>query len=205
MYSPDRPSPSPPLSRASLVIGLYGAIALVGLLIAAGRGDADIYGVSASTPWQLLGGPAIGVAAGLFVVWLSRMASRYFAWARALHTAFRDLLGQLTEREILIVALASSLGEEALFRGALMPWLGIWVQAGLFALLHVGRDKRLVPWTLWAFGMGVGFGALARWTGNLGAPIAAHFMINFLNLRFIVRTKAQRRSAEKLLPSSAAA
>jgi uncharacterized protein len=205
MYSPDRPSPSPPLSRTSLVIGLYGAIALVGLLIAAGRGDPDVYGVTVSAPWQLLAGPAIGVAAGLFVVWLSRLASRYFAWARALHTAFKDLLGPLTEREILIVALASSIGEEALFRGALMPWLGLWAQAGLFALMHIGRDRRLVPWTLWAFGMGVGFGALAQWTGNLGAPIAAHFMINFLNLRFIVRTPAHRPAAENLLSPSAAA
>ena len=41
--SPDQPSPAPPLSRASLVLGLYGAMALVGLVIAAGRGDPDVY------------------------------------------------------------------------------------------------------------------------------------------------------------------
>ena len=42
-YSPSQPSPAPPLSRASMVIGLYGAMALVALVIAAGRGDPDLY------------------------------------------------------------------------------------------------------------------------------------------------------------------
>ena len=41
MYSPDQPSPAPPLSRASLVIGLYAAMALVGLLVAVGTGDLE--------------------------------------------------------------------------------------------------------------------------------------------------------------------
>jgi len=37
--------------------------------------------------------------------------------------------------------------------------------------------------------LGVGFGGLAQATGSLGGPIAAHFMINFLNLRHIVATE----------------
>jgi len=85
-----------------------------------------------------------------------------------------------------ILALASSIGEELLFRGALMPWLGIWLQAAIFALLHVGPGRRFLPWTVSAFVLGLLFGALAQWTGNLGGPIAAHFAINFLNLRYIV-------------------
>lgn len=195
--SPSQPSPAPPLSRASLVIGLYGAMALVGLLIAAGRGNPDLYRLGEPEGWQLMAGPVLGFVVGLAVVGLTRVATRHFQWARHLHGSFRDLLGPLTGQEIVILAMASSIGEELLFRGALLPWmadvagseaLGVVLQGVIFALLHVGPGKRFVPWTISALVLGIAFGWLAIWTGSLGAPIAAHFAINFLNLRHIVRT-----------------
>lgn len=189
-YSPSQPSPAPPLSRASLVIGLYGAMALVALVIAAGRGDPDLYRFTSEPRWMLLAGPIVGILIGLGVVGLTRVATRRFAWARHLHVSFHDLLGPLTGREIVILALGSSIGEELLFRGALLPWLGPWWQAVVFALLHVGPGRRFLPWTASALALGIGFGWLAVWTMNLGAPIAAHFTINFLNLRYIVAEPA---------------
>lgn len=205
MYSPSQPSPAPPLSRASLVIGLYTAMAIVGLLIAAGRGNPNLYQVGSKANWLLLVGPVLGVGLGLGFVGLTRMASKHFQWARDLHTSFKDLLGPLTSKEIVILALASSIGEELLFRGALLPWLGLWLQGLVFALLHIGPGKRFLPWTLSAFALGVTFGELAVQTGNLGGPIAAHFAINYLNLRHIVRRQANSANAEKLLRETAAA
>src|SRR5215212_14747 len=187
-FSPSEPSPAPPLSRASLVIGLYGAVALVGLLIAAGRGNPDLYRLGTPEAWELLAGPIVGLAVGVGVVGMWRVATRHFRWARELHGSFRDVLGPLTGHEIVILALASSIGEELLFRGALLPWMGLWLQALVFALLHVGPGKRFLPWTISSLVLGVAFGWLALWTGSLGAPIAAHFAINFLNLRYIVWT-----------------
>jgi hypothetical protein len=189
------PSPPPPLSRASLVIGLYAAMGIVAFLIAAARGDPDLYRLG-GTPqaWQLGAAPLLGAALGLAVVGMTRLATKNFQWARDLHSSFRDLLGPLTSREIVILALASSIGEELLFRGALLPWFGVWLQALVFALLHVGPGRRFLVWTASAFVLGVGFGALAKWTGNLGGPIAAHFVINFLNLRYIVA--APRRPSD---------
>ena len=189
-YSPSQPSPAPPLSRASMVIGLYGAMTLVALVIAAGRGNPDLYRFETETRWTLLAGPIVGFLVGLGVVGLTRAATRHFAWARYLHVSFHDLLGPLTGREIVILAVASSVGEELLFRGALQPWLGLWWQAVVFALLHVGPGRRFLPWTATALVLGAGFGWLSVWTTNLGAPIAAHFTINFLNLRFIVAEPA---------------
>ncbi len=191
MLSPSQPSPAPPLSRASLVIGLYGAMALVALLVAAGRGNPDLYRLGEPGARWLLLGPILGVLVGLAVVLLTRLATRRFQWARDLHISFKDLLGPLTGREILILALASSIGEEALFRGALLPWVGVWIQALVFALLHIGPGKRFLPWTVSAFVLGAGFGELALHTGSLGGPIAAHFTINFVNLRYIVGRRAR--------------
>lgn len=189
-YEGHRP---PPLTRASLVLGLYGGMALVALLIAAGRGNPDLYRLGgAPAAWLLAASPAFGAALGLLVVGLTRIAVRYVAWARALHASFRDLLGPLTGREILILALASSIGEELLFRGALLPWLGVWPQAAVFALLHIGPGRRFLPWTASALVLGLAFGYLARWTGNLGGPIVAHATINFLNLKFIAGVAAPR-------------
>jgi hypothetical protein len=185
------PSPPPPLSRATLVIGLYAGMALVALLIAAGRGDPDLYRIGSPTALQLLAAPVLGVALGLAFVGLTRFAGHHYQWARDLHRSFRDLLGPLAGSETIILAAASSLGEELLFRGALLPWLGLWIQAAIFALLHVGPGKRFLPWTASAFAIGVAFGVLARETGSLGGPIAAHFVINFVNLRYITTRTPQ--------------
>jgi membrane protease YdiL (CAAX protease family) len=171
-----------------LVIGLYGAMALGALVIAAARGNPDLYRLEVPVDaGLLLGGPAIGFALGLAVVGATRLATKHFQWAKDLHASFHDLLGPLTGREIVILALASSIGEELLFRGALLPWFGVWIQGIIFALLHVGPGRRFLPWTVSALVLGFAFGWLAVWTKNLGGPIAAHFAINFLNLRYIVR------------------
>jgi len=180
----------PPPSRAALVLGLYGALALVALLLSAGRGDANIYQLDEDArTWRLLLSPIAGVALGLGVVALSRWAVARWSVARALHTSFRDVLGPLTSREIIILALASAVGEELLFRGALLPWIGLVPQAALFALLHIGPGRRFLFWTASAFVLGLACGELAKLTGDLGGVIAAHFTINFANLRFIARTE----------------
>ena len=191
-------TPPPPLSRASMVIGLYGGMGIVAFLIGAGRGDPDLFRLGSPPMWLLAAAPALGAALALAVVALTRLATKHFAWARELRTSFHDLLGPLTGREILILALASAIGEELLFRGALLPWLGVWLQGIVFALLHVGPGKRFLPWTASALVLGIAFGWLAVWTGSLGGPIAAHFLINFLNLRYIT-------SAEKLPAAKSAA
>lgn len=179
----------PPPSRAMLVMGLYGALALAGLLISAGRGDADVYRVDEHRAlwWHVLS-PALGLAFGLAMVGLSRVVVARFAWGRGLHADFRAMLGDASAREIAILAVASAIGEELLFRGALQPWLGVVPQAILFGLLHVGPRRRHLVWTAWAFAMGLAFGALVALTGDLGGAVVAHFAINFLNLHYIVRS-----------------
>ena len=141
-------------------------------------------------PTTILGALAV---AELIAVLASRLAVARLGWARSLHRDFRALLGDVSSREIMILAVASSIGEEVLFRGALQPWLGLGPQAALFALLHVGPGRRFLPWTLWALVMGLVFGALVELTGDLGAPIVAHFTINFLNLHYIARVELPAR------------
>jgi membrane protease YdiL (CAAX protease family) len=187
----------PPLSRAGLVFGLYGAMALIAILLSAGRGDPDLYTIEGtSTGLMLALSPLLGVVVGLAVVVLSRLATARFRWARALHRDFQGLLGALQGREILVLAFASAVGEELMFRGALQGWIGLWPQAVLFALLHIGPGVRFLPWTASALVIGVGFGFLYQVTGDLGAPIVAHFTINYLNLRFIAAVRLPDERAQ---------
>jgi hypothetical protein len=185
---PSRTTETQP-SRASLILGLYAVLAALALIVGAVRGDVDIYRIAErSEPWKLAVSPLFGVAIGLAVVFVSRLCVHRFEWARQLHRDFRGLLGALGPREVLILAVASSVGEELLFRGALLPWWGLWASTIVFALLHVGPGTRFLPWTISAFLIGLLFGALYQWLGDLGAPIAAHFTINYLNLNYIVKT-----------------
>ncbi len=157
--------------------------------MAAGRGDADVYSPYQRAAWWHWLSPVLGLVLGLLVVLASRQAVARLGWARSLHRDFRALLGDVSSREIVILAVASAVGEEVLFRGALQPWLGLGPQAGLFALLHVGPSRRFLPWTVWALVMGLALGAMVEVTGDLGGAIVAHFTINFLNLHYIARVE----------------
>ena len=104
--------PEPPHSRATLVLGLYGGLALLGLLLSAGRGDADVYTAGDRAAWWHLASPALGLVLGLLVVLASRQAVARLGWARGLHRDFRALLGDVSSREIVVLAVASAIGLE---------------------------------------------------------------------------------------------
>jgi len=175
------------ISRAALVLGLYGALALLAVGIGAVRGNLNIVQLPGSTPERFLLGPLLGIAVGLLVVFLTRLTVHRFDWARRLHRSFRGLLGSLGARDVLVLGLASSIGEELFFRGAMLPWLGLWGSALVFALLHIGPGVRYLPWTLSAFIMGVVLGEMFIVLGDLSGPVVAHFTINYLNLGYITR------------------
>ncbi len=81
-----------------------------------------------------------------------------------------------------VIAIIPAIGEETLFRGILQRnfarWagnahVGIWLAAALFSAIHVqflGFFPRML--------LGALFGYLYLWSGNLWAPILAHFVNN---------------------------
>jgi len=140
----------------------------------------------AADPWgQVLRGLVAGTGFGVLVALLSRWSSRRLAWARRMNQAFAASLGSLTAGQILLLALLSSLGEEAFFRGAMQPAAGIWLTSLAFGAVHVPLERSLWPWPLMAFGVGLALGGLFVQFGTLAGPVAAHFTINLLNLWLI--------------------
>ncbi|MDX9723236.1 MAG: CPBP family intramembrane glutamic endopeptidase [Myxococcota bacterium] len=165
-----------------LVIAFYTGLAAISFLIGWYALERNIFlwyrPEYASLPLSV----ALGAAGGGLVVLLSRLLERWAAWARELSRLLGQMLGQLDHNAIIVLSVFSALGEEALFRGLLQPELGIVWSSLIFGLLHIGPDRRYLSWTMMAIGMGFGFGGLFVLSGNLLAPILAHFTINYFNL-----------------------
>ncbi len=126
-----------------------------------------------------------GVTLGIVVIASTRMLVRRVTWAQNLHLEFRNLLGPLSGPSIAVLALTSGFAEEMFFRGAMQPALGLWLSALIFGAVHVGPNRSFLPWTVWAFAMGLAFGVLFVATGVLWGPIIAHVLINYRNMSFI--------------------
>jgi uncharacterized protein len=179
------------IKAAALVYSLLAVAAVVwGVL----RDDPDIFHhphalLDPPMPWTvgiLLGGAA-GVAFGLGMARITRLSVYRFRWARALHLEFRGLFGPLRDVEVLVFASFSAIAEEMFFRGALQPAIGIVGASLVFGVLHTAPSRKFIPWPFQALAMGFAFGGLFWLSGNLAAPMLAHFTINYQNLHFINR------------------
>jgi len=135
----------------------------------------------------LLGGlAAAGVIAGSS--WLTRRVPAGERLARAL----AETIGPLSPRQAWLLALASGVGEEALFRGALQPVVGLWWTSLLFAAMHFVPRRDLLLWSAFSLAAGLLLGVLYEGTGNLLAPTVAHVVINGVNLNRLVRDYGAR-------------
>lgn len=192
-----------PALRIVLPAAVYGLFALVAWAWREGAGasvwhdGAPLGGTRAiSLPFGVSVGALVGVAA----VVASRALVARTRWGQALHGALRDVIVDVPRGEAAVAALALSaaLGEELLFRGAMLPQLAARlgplaataVTAGLFGLLHASWRRSLLTWSLTAAVMGVVFAALYLATGEVLAPVAAHAVVNHENLRFLLRHRA---------------
>lgn len=129
-------------------------------------------------PSLVLGLAAGGVLLGLAAL-LERTSSS-FRWAsRTTERALARL--RLSEGASAALAVSTSLGEELLFRGVLLPAFGLVPQALLFGLLHpAGRRGWSYP--LFAAGAGFLLGGVVIATGRLAPAIAAHLLVNAVGL-----------------------
>jgi hypothetical protein len=143
-------------------------------------------------PWLTLSGFVaeaysllLGVALGGLLVFGSRVSVSRFSWAQRLHQEFRPVARQLSPGGMIVLALLSATAEELLFRGLVQPFVGLIVQALLFGALHQMPGPSRWVWSLWATAVGLLLGLLFKLTGTLSGPIAAHALVNALNLSYL--------------------
>ena len=146
------------------------------------------------------GGPllfvlSLGTGTAFFTVALGLIVYKAFP-------VFRKLAGEIAPvvvdgtrgRALVLLAVLSGVGEEALFRGALQPEIGIVAASLLFGALHVGPGRRYLLWTVWAVGAGFLFGVLYEWTDGILAPVIAHALHNAVTLLLWRRSRTGRRA-----------
>jgi membrane protease YdiL (CAAX protease family) len=125
---------------------------------------------------------ALGIAAAAGVIAFSEWLTRRTRLGRDLAVALAGVLGRRSPVECIFLALVSGVAEEAFFRGALQPHVGLVVASLIFGVVHFVPRREFLPWTVFAIAAGFLFGWLFDATGNLVAPIVAHAGINAVNL-----------------------
>jgi membrane protease YdiL (CAAX protease family) len=142
----------------------------------------------------------VGTAFGALVVMLTRLSVERFGWARSLHAALRPVARGMSTPLIAGIAVLSALGEELLFRGLLMPSIGLLPQAILFGVVHQVPGRSRWVWVGWATVVGLALGALFQLTGSLAGAIVAHALVNGMNLAFLrAHDPSERRTLGGLL------
>jgi uncharacterized protein len=128
---------------------------------------------------------ALGLAVAIAIIAFTRVTVKRFDWAQRLHSELRPVARELTLGQILVVAGLSSLGEELLFRGLLVPTVGVTIAATLFGLAHQIKGPSRWVWVGWATAVGLMLGAVFALTGSLVGPLLAHAIVNAANLTYL--------------------
>ena len=181
------PTAPQPRSLMRLALLFYGALFAAAALWAelAGRSLFFASPEAASRPVEPVRDLAVGLLAGAIVILLSRQFTERSRWGEQLARALAAVLGRLSIRECTLLAILSGVAEEAFFRGALQPQVGLVAASLLFGLAHIAPRRELLPWTLFSLAAGFLLGALFDATGNLVAPAVTHVLVNAVNLRFL--------------------
>jgi membrane protease YdiL (CAAX protease family) len=195
---------SGPVSR---FLYLYAGMTVVAALLATFTGCPSLFALPVTTE-LLVSSLVVATVLSMVVVHGGKLLER-LDWYKTMATFLKrmmtdpDLLGPtLDSQKAFVIAVYSSIGEEALFRGFLQPWLigkigeatgapgtvpvlalGVVAASLVFGAMHFPVVKELRPWTVFAIVAGLIFGGLAAWSGSLAAPVLAHLLINWLNLR----------------------
>lgn len=178
---PDSPRRGPWIALAYGGLGALGAT----LAEACGQSPWTTDAWAGTSGWSsFLSSLAFGGLIAVVTVRTTRVLGRA-RWARTLHADLRPVAHGLDDGAILLMAIASGLGEELFFRGWLTPYVGVLASAVAFGAVHQVRGRARWAWAAWAAVMGLAFGSIYRLTGNLAGPIVAHVTVNALNLRYL--------------------
>jgi hypothetical protein len=159
-------------------------------------GWAGVFGIELLGPEAPTGrGLGEGVALGLGIVAVCHVAYRLSARMREATRFLGGFFGPLRVRDALFLAAISGIAEEACFRGALWPQLGLVGTSFLFAICHVVPVRALAGYPIFAFLAGIVFGFLRERTGSVWPCALAHATVNALNLAWIGAVERGRGAA----------
>jgi len=172
-----------PLSRTQILV-FMGVTAIVLLAIAKiwqKLGAVELLAVQFSLQALLW---SLGLAAGITLT--SGIIYRLWSAYRRSADAYLELvIKPLVWTDLIWLGLLPGLSEELLFRGVMLPALGlnlaaVIISSVLFGVLHLSGNGQW-PYVVWATIVGFALGYCALVTGNLLVPVTAHILTNFIS------------------------
>jgi hypothetical protein len=127
-----------------------------------------------------------GIGLGLTITAASSLVYRLWpAYRRSADFYLEFVLKPLILLDIIWVGLLPGLSEELLFRGVMLPALGLNITGVIissicFGVLHLSGSEQW-PYVVWATAVGLLFGFSALLTGNLLVPLVAHVFTNLVS------------------------
>ena len=147
--------------------------------------EAEVKGPFLGLALPSLGLALAGIGVGIVIVAVVHAGRRVLLSIERAARAMARILGPLSRKQALYLALVSAAGEELLFRGALWEHLDLLGTTLLFGLVRVVPRRDLWGYPLFALGAGLLFGLLRDSSGSVFPPMLAHFVINAVNLAWL--------------------
>lgn len=183
-YPPEQPELDP-LSRIELLVAMA-ATAIVLLLVARVWLLFETFRFPVLLTWQAV---ALGAAVGLGVSATSALVYRLWpTYQKSADVYLAFVLAPLALSDCVWIGLLPGMSEELLFRGVMLPAIGLnttglVVSSLCFGILHMS-GRRQWPYAIWASVVGLLLGGCVLATGNLLVPIVAHVVTNFVSSLF---------------------
>ncbi|MBE9064437.1 CPBP family intramembrane glutamic endopeptidase [cf. Phormidesmis sp. LEGE 11477] len=180
-YSPEHPEIEP-LNRVELLVAMA-ATAVILLLVARVWLLFETFRLPLVFTWQALG---LGSALGLGISAVSALVYRLWPTYKKSADVYLDfVLAPLILSDSVWIGLLPGMSEELLFRGVMLPAIGLnavglVISSLCFGVLHMsGREQW--PYAVWASVVGLVLGGSVLATGNLLVPIVMHVVTNFVS------------------------
>lgn len=121
---------------------------------------------------QIITGIFYGLVSSVFLWWVVKRD-----FMNGTRQFFIQLIGGLDLRayDVIIISVCAGVGEELFFRGAVQPWLGIWITSIIFVAIHGYLSPSNKALSVYGICMVVvigGMGYLARHAGLYSAMLA---------------------------------
>ena len=172
-----------PLSRTQILVFMgVTAIILLGVAkIWQKLGAVQLLAIQFTTSALLY---SLALAAGIILT-SSIIYRTWSAYRRSADYYLELVIKPLIWADIIWLGLLPGLSEELLFRGIMLPALGlnlaaVFISSVLFGVLHLSGNNQW-PYVVWATIVGFALGYSALVTGNLVVPVVAHIITNLIS------------------------
>lgn len=179
--------PNPPEIQNLTRIQILTAMAVTALILLLVTKGWQILGNVPLLSWEINQNAFVwGIALAFIIVGASSAVYRLWpAYSRCADIYLRLLLKPLVWSDLIWLGLLPGLSEELLFRGVMLPalglnWIGLIFSSALFGILHLSSAEQW-PYAVWACLIGLLLGYTAIVTQNLLVPIVAHVLTNLIS------------------------